>query len=492
MYRSKPFWYSQQLPEVATQFSGCFSSGRPPNLHILPSFINQDFLHDGVSLTPVAGLHFVLHLFDQSEAVLALAEADLAQKAQVSQETSRYHDDRIAYLEHGQGEVSGRLRRKIAIDAEFADWVLNRSEEDWFTIRGLPRLGSLSQQDWQVEAKRQVKDVIRLILQLNKVQNLNIDVLLVVNPLRKRLTGPTLYNVRVNSVYACTRLKEIFSGFFRRVNPVKKPASLKTISIRNKITHDTAIRIAIMRQLGENYQSHNQGSSYKVKGYDPRPLLTIFPPPKSSHPRPQTMNFIQAVSNLPSHFSDENLIQIFSVVGESDRGKLRELFVVLNDDDHDRCSDLVKKYYEGRRQDPRSSRRGVASAEASSHSGVVRGPGSGMEQESSVLRSLALPPPPPPPQTLEKPSRVDKKRRRSESASSSSSHEKSRKSVKFSRSSKSGKSSKSRRKHKSKKSKKRSTRSSSSSSSSSGSGSGSDSDSSSSDSSGSAHRSHKK
>ena len=157
MYRSKPFWYSQQLPEVATQFSGCFSSGRPPNLHILPSFINQDFLHDGVSLTPVAGLHFVLHLFDQSEAVLALAEADLAQKAQVSQETSRYHDDRIAYLEHGQGEVSGRLRRKIAIDAEFADWVLNRSEEDWFTIRGLPRLGSLSQQEWQFEARRQVK-----------------------------------------------------------------------------------------------------------------------------------------------------------------------------------------------------------------------------------------------------------------------------------------------------------------------------------------------
>ena len=103
MYRSKPFWYSKQLREIATQFSRCFSAGRPPNLHVLPSFINQDFLHDGVSLTPVAGLHYVLHFFDQAEAVLALAAADLAQKAEISQESSRYHYDRLAYLEQGSG-----------------------------------------------------------------------------------------------------------------------------------------------------------------------------------------------------------------------------------------------------------------------------------------------------------------------------------------------------------------------------------------------------
>lgn len=57
----------------------------------------------------------------------------------------------------GQAQVSGCLSRRIAIDTEFADWVLNRYEEDWFTIRGLPRLGNLSQQEWQFEARRQVK-----------------------------------------------------------------------------------------------------------------------------------------------------------------------------------------------------------------------------------------------------------------------------------------------------------------------------------------------
>ena len=49
------------------------------------------------------GLHYVLHFFDQAEAVLALAAADLAQKAEISQESSRYHYDRLAYLEQGSG-----------------------------------------------------------------------------------------------------------------------------------------------------------------------------------------------------------------------------------------------------------------------------------------------------------------------------------------------------------------------------------------------------
>ena len=92
--------------------------------------------------------------------------------------------------------------------------------------------------------------------------------LLVVNSWRKRLTGPMLYNVRVSSDHSCQRLREIFSGFFRRVNPIKKPVSVKSVSIRNKITLDSQIRIAITRQLGENYQGSNQGSSYKLKGYE--------------------------------------------------------------------------------------------------------------------------------------------------------------------------------------------------------------------------------
>ena len=61
------------------------SADPPANLYLIPSFICQDLSPDGIHLTAVSGLHYLLHLFDQSEAVLALAEADLAQKAEVSQ-----------------------------------------------------------------------------------------------------------------------------------------------------------------------------------------------------------------------------------------------------------------------------------------------------------------------------------------------------------------------------------------------------------------------
>ena len=396
----RPYWYRSQLPEVATQFSTCFSSGRPPNLHLLPSFINQDVTSDGVSLTPVAGLHYILHVFDQSEALLTLSEADQVQKAETVHEAVRYHDDRLAYLEHDHAMLFGKVSHKMAVDAEFADWVQNRSEEEWLSIRGLPRLKSgLSSQEWQYEAKRQVRDLIRLVLQINKV-NLSFDVMVVVNPWRRRLTGPTWYNVRLNSVEAATRVRELFSGFFRGVNPLKKPLSLKNVSIRNKITHESQVRIAIMRQLGEIYQASNPGASFKVLGYQPRPLITITPPAKSSNPSPRTLNFIQAITSLPAHFSDENLIQIFMIVGENNRGKLQELFCVLDDDDHDRCLELVKKHYQDRRQEHRQdtrSRSGPGPGPVSSHAGVALGPGDGMEQQSGIIPSLLLPAPPPPP-----------------------------------------------------------------------------------------------
>ena len=404
LYRCRPYWYRAQLPEIATQFSSCFSQDRPPNLHVLPSFINQDCLDDGVLLTPVAGLHYVLHLFDQSEALLNLATANEAQKSETAFEAARYHDDRIAYIEHDHALLCGKVNRRIAVDAEFSDWVLNRSEEDWVTIRGMPRIGSgLSSQEWQVEAKRQVRELIRLVLQVNKT-NLNVDVLLVTNPWRKRLTGPTLYNVRLSSAGAAKRLREIYSGFFRHVNPVKKPSSLKTVSLRNKITHNSEIRIAIMRQLAENYVSSNPGASYKMRGYESRPLVTIFPPPKSTNSRPQNLSFMQAVTSLPVRFSDENLIRIFMVVGNSERDQLRELFVVLNDDDHDRCLEMVKKHHEERREDnrrgperrqDRSSGHQGHPGPTSSHVGFTHGSGEGMEQEASLLRSLRKGAPPP-------------------------------------------------------------------------------------------------
>ena len=177
------------------------------------------------------------------------------------------------------------------------------------------------------------------------------------------------------------------------------------------------IRIQILREMGEVYMAANKGSSFKVRGFEPRPLLITYPP-KNSNSRQRTFNFIQAVTTLGSRFSDENLIQIYKVVGNSNPGRLRTLFIVLNDDDRERCQELAKTStrFRSRRGDrPQSGSGsvrssgggsggapGVSFAPVQTSSGFVFGAGAGMDAEAvgleaGFLNSLRSEPPPPPP-----------------------------------------------------------------------------------------------
>ena len=257
MYRPKPYWYRQQLTEVAGQLSKIFGSNQPNNFHLLPSFTNQDLI-DGINLTPVAGLHYIIHLFDKTVEVLANAQSVAEAQLVAVQEVARSHDDRIAYLEHDHSQLQHDYSLKIAVDAEFSDWVENRNDEDWINVTGLPRITASSNSDWQVQVKRQVRDLIKQVQQVNRV-NFSFEVVYVVNPIRQRTTGPTLFNVKLGSTDSARRVRELYSGFFRRDNPVKLPANLKGISVRNKVTLGTRIRIAILRQLGANYKSSTPG-----------------------------------------------------------------------------------------------------------------------------------------------------------------------------------------------------------------------------------------
>ena len=408
MFRPRPAWYNQSLPWIANQWSLVMSRDQPANLHLLPSPVNQELAPNGIHLTPVAGLHYVIHLFDQSISGLATLKTAPDQQLPPLHEAVRSQDDRITYLENKHLFLDHRVNLKTAEDAEFHDLIRNRNDEDWFTITGLPRLSSkLDNRGWQVEAKRQVRDVIRQVLQINKA-NVSFDILVVVNPIRWRTTGPTIYNVRLNSAESSGRIRELYSGFFRHSNPVKLPSNLKGVKLRNKITLNTKIRLAILRQLGEHYLGSNPGSSFKVQGYGPRPLLVLTPPSSDPSSRMRTFTFTDAVSSVPAHFSDEDLIQIFMSVGSSNRGRLRALFVVLSDDDHDRCLELVKKFHQDRRQDQHKGKRGKSGPSAAmpvtqtqSHSSFVLGPGAGMETESRrqplSFSMLRQPPPPPPP-----------------------------------------------------------------------------------------------
>ena len=376
------------------------AAGKPANVHLIPSFSHQELLPDGVHLTPVSGLHYVIHLFDQAEVALASAASTSEARLDHVQETVRHHDDRLVFLESRHGQLARTGDLKVARDAEFSDWMINKSEEDWLTILGLKRIGGeLSKRDWQAAAKRQVGEFLTAVLKAQRV-DLHFTIFYVANANRYG-SGLPILNVQLNSVEVSARFRELYSGFFRKDNPVRLPSSMKGVSVRNKITHDTRIRIEIMKQLGARWQSTNQGSVFHVRGYDPRPVLTLVPAPGSSG-RVKQLNFIEAVTTLPPNLSDEALGRIFGVVVNRHKGALRSHFVVLNDDDRERCQELARSSRKPAPSQSQPSRArgsvtfsGVPSS-ASVVSGQSSGPGSGMDLEAGFLSSLRGPPPPPP------------------------------------------------------------------------------------------------
>ena len=95
------------------------TNNQPANLFLIPSFISQDLSPDGVHLTAVSGLHYLLHLFDQSEAILALDPREPELKLVKVQESVRQHDDRLSYLESRHGGLHESVCLKTAIDHEF-------------------------------------------------------------------------------------------------------------------------------------------------------------------------------------------------------------------------------------------------------------------------------------------------------------------------------------------------------------------------------------
>ena len=149
--------------------------------------------------------------------------------------------------------------------------MINRSEEDWLVVKGLPRLSGTS--DWQDNARRQVADLIKLVLHANRT-DLNFEVVYVSNPFRFQPNRPNSYNVRMDSIRSAKHIRELFSGFFRRNRPLTKPPPLKGVSIRNKVTPDTKIRIAILHQFGSIYKEATVHRRMVAGRRSPRSLNT--------------------------------------------------------------------------------------------------------------------------------------------------------------------------------------------------------------------------
>ena len=63
---------------------------------------------DGVHLNPVSGLHYILHIFDQTEKALKLASSAADQQLAFFKESIRQTDDRVSYLENRHGRSTTR------------------------------------------------------------------------------------------------------------------------------------------------------------------------------------------------------------------------------------------------------------------------------------------------------------------------------------------------------------------------------------------------
>ena len=266
----------------------------------------------------------------------------------------------------------------------------------------------LNRRDWQVAVRGQVRDVLNAVLRAAN-QQVAFEVQLVWNITNRRVQGsPTRYSVQLSSVQASRKIRDAFSGFFRRVNPLARPPNLINVSIRNKVTLATRVRLAILRQLGSNYKEKNPGAIVSVRGFEPRPLLSLTPPP-TAEGRPRTFTFIDAVSTLPASLTDNQLLPIFRIIGTNFRGELSALFCILKDDDHDRILALLRQ--QDRRQQPQLAQQvpvGQPVGAQATFAGVVEGAGAGMEVNAGVIvQTLMRPPPPPPPPLPAQPQQIE-------------------------------------------------------------------------------------
>ena len=351
MYRHSPLWYRDGLPEVMTKFSEVMA-GRRDHVLLMASFSNPVFDDDGVHLSPYSGLEFVLHLFDEASTLLDSVGSSLSEVSSKTSEVSRVLQDRVMAIEQDHRRLNSAFEKKTAEDAELFDFHENLRMEDWFVISGLSRLPSgLSPKEWQVQATKDVLGVLTILMKKEY------PIVYVKNNTGRHKDAPAKYFVQMRSLDDCKLIRDTFGSLF--IGGDRRPAALKHVSIRNRVTPATLTRVAILRVFGDRYMASNPGAHVKVIGYEPRPMLKLTPPEGSTDDsRIQTYNFVQAIKALPSNFSGSELDQIFREVSPRLYGSLRPLFVVINDD-------MVKKRSRGRAPTRQKSGQGQAEAEPS-------------------------------------------------------------------------------------------------------------------------------
>jgi len=328
MYRRSPLWYRDGLADILKKFSTMMSTDLPPNLLLLPSFPCPDFDSDGVHLTPYSGLEFIFHLFDSAKRALDMKSKKPEEVLPVSCEAVRVLEDRMMAAEQDHRRLNSSFEAKVAVDAELADFQENVRNEIYFVLTGLPRIPpDVQGKEWQARAVSDVRKVIVSLL------GKELPIVVVQNITGRGPDAPTRYHVRMEFAAHSQEIRSKFGSFFIGGTD-RRPPEFKNISISNRVTPGTQVRLAILRLLGKRYVTSNPGAKSKVIGFESRPILRLTPPPESSDRRVKTFTYMEAIRQLPTCFSKKEVDPIISKIDPKFKGKLRSTFVVLSDDDY--------------------------------------------------------------------------------------------------------------------------------------------------------------
>jgi hypothetical protein len=272
-------------------------------------------------------LEYLIHLFDSAKDLLSCSEAAAPERIDRGSEATRLLEDRMMVVEQKQLLMSKKYELKAAVDAELACFQENVRNEVFFLITGLPRIPQgLRGKDWQDKAKEDVSRIIRALL------GKDLPIVVVQNVTGRGQDSETRYHVKMEFAAHSHEIRSKFGSFFAgRVD--KRPQEFSKISISNRLTPATQVRLAIMKLLAQRYLASNPKGSARVIGYEARPMLRIVPPSGSStDSRVKNYTFIDAVKKLPVNFTTEELQPVLKKAGNRFSGQMRSLFVVLDDD----------------------------------------------------------------------------------------------------------------------------------------------------------------
>ena len=239
MYRARPLWYREGLPEILMLFSQVIGADRPANLHLLSSFATPDFDQDGLLLTPYSGLEFVLSLFDGAQSLIDGLTATVEEVVVKNCESNRLLEDRMVALEQDHRRLNRVVDDKIAIDAEMSDFLKNERFEDCFVVEGTPRIpDDVVGKPWQDRAVRDVQAVIKLLM------GRELSILFVQNATTRQPDALVTYNVKMHNVADSKAIRVKFGSFFVGGRGDQRPEAMKPYSIKNRVTPETKISVA--------------------------------------------------------------------------------------------------------------------------------------------------------------------------------------------------------------------------------------------------------